>query len=129
MSNWDGLNRRKFPRVNYPCLVVIKSGESAKDVILTHTENVGVGGVCVILKKGIEVFTAVEVEIDLLDLGNHIRCPGKIVWNVQRKVESNKKPLFYDIGVEFNNLPDEDFSRLKDIVTRLVNLRKETPYT
>ena len=32
MGKWEGLNRRKFPRVNYPCLVVIrKSGQGGED--------------------------------------------------------------------------------------------------
>ena len=49
MARWDGLNRRKFPRVIYPCLVVIQNGKvDDRDVILTHTENIGIGGVCVI---------------------------------------------------------------------------------
>lgn len=128
MSKWDGLNRRKFPRVNYPCLIVIKCGQEDQDVILTHTENVGVGGVCLILKQNIPVFTPIEIEIDLLDLGNHIRCAGRVVWNVQRKAELSKKPLFYDIGVELQGLPEEDYIRLQTIVERLVKLRKETPY-
>jgi Tfp pilus assembly protein PilZ len=128
MSKWDGLNRRKFPRVNYPCLVVIKNGEKDRDAILAHTENVGVGGICVILKQNIPMFSTVDIELDLLDLGNHIQCPGKVVWNVQRRPDSGKKPLFYDIGLEFNGLSDQDYARLQNIVDRLVKLRKETPY-
>ena len=74
MSKWDGLNRRRFPRVIYPCLVVIQSNEGgAKDIILTHTENVGIGGVCLILRQDIKMFTIVDLELDLLDLGNHIK--------------------------------------------------------
>jgi len=50
MTYWEGLNRRKFPRANYPCLVVIREGKE-KNIILTHTENIGIGGVCIALKK------------------------------------------------------------------------------
>ena len=53
MATWDGLDRRKFPRISYPCLVVVRKDEDDKEVFLTHTENLGVGGVCVILKKGL----------------------------------------------------------------------------
>jgi hypothetical protein len=128
MSQWDGFNRRKFPRVNYPSLIVIKSTDAEPELILTHTENVGVGGVCLIVKNDIPLFTEVEVEIDLLDLGSHIRCLGRVVWNIQRKAEDNKKPLFFDIGIEFQGLPSEEYQRLQEIVDRLVKLRKETPY-
>lgn len=121
MAKWDGLNRRKFPRVIYPCLVVIQdqSGDP-KDTILTHTENVGIGGVCVILKQDIKIFSWVDIELDLLDLGNHIKCKGKVVWNVQRKGDANNKPLFYDIGIEFEDLDEKEQQRLEGIVRRLV---------
>ena len=129
MSKWDGLNRRKFPRVNYPCLVVIRNdSKDNKDVILTHTENVGIGGVCVILKQDVKMFSPVELELDLLDLGEHIKCKGKVVWNVQRKSDEKNKPLFYDIGVEFESLSDDENQRMEDIVQRLVKNNQETPY-
>jgi len=45
MPEWGALDRRKFPRVNYPCLVVINNGSKKdKEFILTHTENIGIGG-------------------------------------------------------------------------------------
>jgi len=129
MAKWDGLNRRKFPRVNYPCLVVIRKGTSEdKDVFLTHTENIGVGGVCVILKQDLKMFSPVDLELDLMDLGNHIKCRGKVVWNVQRSMDQTKKPLFYDIGIEFEDLDDEERARLQEVVQRLVKHNMETPY-
>lgn len=126
MARWDGLNRRKFPRVIYPCLVVIQNGEvHAKDVILTHTENIGIGGVCVILKTDLKMFSHVDLELDLLDMENHIRCQGKVVWNVQRKDDAKDKPLFYDIGIEFEDLDTKEQERLDRIVKRLVKNAKE----
>ncbi len=129
MTNWAGLNRRKFPRVKYPCLVVVRDGDSKEDVILTHTENVGVGGVCVILKKSLKMFTNVELELDLLDLGNHVKCSGKVVWNVQRKEDVKNKPLFYDIGIEFSNLTKKELGRMESVVKRLVKNHQEVPYS
>ena len=123
MGQWEGLNRRKFPRVSYPCLVVIRNNsdfDEKNNVILTHTDNVGVGGVCVVLKQNVKMFSEVELELDLLDFGEHICCTGKVVWNVQRKSEAEEKPLFYDIGIEFINIAEDDRSRLAGIVNRLV---------
>lgn len=128
MARWDGLDRRKFPRANYPCLVIIRNSDKTQDVILTHTENIGVGGVCVILKQDVKMFEPVEIELDLLDLGNHIKSEGKIVWNIRRKVDERKKPLFHDIGIEFKNLKQNDQNRLRDIVTRLVKNKKLSSY-
>lgn len=120
MTSWDGLDRRRFPRVYYPCLVTIRHSETEADVFLTHTENIGIGGVCVILKKGLKIFSAVDLEVDLLDTEEHIKCQGRVVWSVRRRSDEKKKPLFYDIGIEFNSLPQLDQNRLNTIVQRLV---------
>lgn len=127
MSKWDGLNRRRFPRVVYPCLVVIENNEAGgKDIILTHTENIGIGGVCLILKQNIKMFTVVDLELDLLDLGNHIKCQGKVVWNVLREPDAKNKPMFYDIGLEFVDVKDEEQHRLERIIQRLAKNIEET---
>ena len=41
---WNGMNRRKFPRADYKCIITIKSKEEIPKVIATHTENIGMGG-------------------------------------------------------------------------------------
>ena len=98
---WEGLDRRKFPRVMYPCLVKVISSAGTHDAILTHTENIGLGGLCITLKNEIKMFSAVDLEVDLLDLSEHIKPKGKVVWSVRRKSIEKVKPLFYDTGVEF----------------------------
>ncbi|HQP09802.1 MAG TPA: PilZ domain-containing protein [Candidatus Omnitrophota bacterium] len=123
MGQWEGLDRRQFPRVNYPCLVIINrsdDGDEKDNVILTHTDNIGIGGVCVVLKQSVKMFSEVDLELDLLDLGDHICCRGKVVWNVQRQREAAEKPLFFDIGIEFMNISPDNQARLKRIVDRLV---------
>ena len=120
MSHWDGLNRRKFPRLNFPCLVIIKKSQDKDDVFLTHTENVGIGGVSVTLKQDLKIFCPVELELDLLDFEDHIKCQGKVVWNVRRNSDDEHKPLFYDIGIEFGALDPKFQKRLQEAVRRIV---------
>ena len=115
MSGWEGLNRRKFPRVNFPCLVKIESVQNSR-AILTHTENVSIGGVCVTLKEHFKAFYPVDLELDLMDMDAHIKCSGKIVWCVQRKITESPKAFFYDTGIEFQNLSKEDKERIQKIV-------------
>ena len=79
-----------------------------------------VGGVCVILKQDLKMFSPVELELDLLDLGDHIRCNGKVVWNIRHQNEGGEKPNFYDIGIEFVDISGQDRSRLEHIINRLV---------
>ncbi|MEI6437247.1 MAG: PilZ domain-containing protein [Candidatus Omnitrophota bacterium] len=116
---WEGLNRRKFPRVKFPCLVKILVNGEKNEAQLTHTENVSTGGICVILRKGLERLTQVDIEIDLLDGEDHIFCHGKAVWVVRRKATDLFKPSFYDIGIEYGDIKKEDVQRIKAAVDHL----------
>ena len=119
MVSWDGLNRRKFPRVLYPCLVVVRATSEQQDALLAHTENLGIGGLCLIMRREMKLFTPVDIELDLLDMGEHIKCQGKVVWSIHRKDHQPEKALFYDVGVEFVNLEEKDRVRVEQIVQRL----------
>jgi c-di-GMP-binding flagellar brake protein YcgR len=121
MTSWEGLNRRNFPRVKYPCLVTIWYEEEGndKEIFLTHTENLGIGGAAVICHKRFKLFSPIDLEIDLLDMETHVRCKGKIVWLVQRKDPDVRRPVVYDIGVEFQDIKEEDARRISTIVQRL----------
>ena len=130
MAQWDGLNRRKFPRAKYPCLVVLKSAKhKPEEKYLAHTENIGAGGLCVIVKESVKMFSEVEIELDLMDLEEHVRCKGKVVWNVQRTGEESTKPLFYDIGIEFYGLSEAEKARIEKVVGLIVEKtdQKEEP--
>ncbi len=129
MGKWAGLNRRKFPRVKYPCLVVARNQAKANDnIILTHTDNIGIGGVCITLKKSVEMFSSVGLEIDLLDMEKNIKCEGKVVWSIRRKMDAKKKPLFYDTGIEFTLLDSKEKARLESIVKKMVKLNRVVPF-
>ena len=118
--SWQGMDRRKFPRVMYPCLVKVATSEGLQEGILTHTENIGIGGLCVTVKKDIKLFTSVDLEVDLLDINELIKAKAKIVWNVRRKSIETIKPMFYDIGIEFTEIAKRDSERLRDNLQILI---------
>lgn len=125
---WEREDRRKFPRVMYPCMVKIKSpGHPPKD-LLAHTENIGQGGLCVLLRQDLKLFTTVDTEIDLLDMEEHVRPQGKIVWVVRRKPDETLKPLFYSIGIEFTKVSKEDqdhlWRNLQQLIKKGANVSK-----
>ncbi len=123
---WEGLNRRKFPRANFPCLIKILREGSPEEVILTHTENISIGGACVILKKTTELFSLVDIEIDLMDGGEPIVCRAKVVWSVRRKAIEEHKPSCYDLGLEFLDIKEEPRARVGQAVAHLVRSGRET---
>jgi hypothetical protein len=118
---WEGMDRRKFPRVMYPCMVKVISMDKSHEPILAHTENIGMGGLCITLKAQVKLFTPVEMEVDLLDLDEHILPKGKVVWNVRRKSVEEVKPMFYDIGIEFTEISKQDHERLRENLRRLID--------
>ena len=122
---WQGMDRRKFPRVIYPCMVKVVSPDGTYPPILAHTENLGEGGLCVTIKNEIKLFTLVETEIDLLGIDEHIYPKGKVVWNVRRKSVEKIKPMFYDIGIEFTEISKRDQDCLRQTLQLLID--KGTP--
>jgi c-di-GMP-binding flagellar brake protein YcgR len=122
VMSWEGLNRRKFPRAKFPCLIKIVKAGTPGDAILTHTENISTGGVCVIIKKQLETFSTVGIEIDLMDGEDIITAEAKVVWIVRRKATEDVKPSFYDTGVEFVSLPEHLRLRLEATVNHLLRV-------
>jgi len=115
---WNGINRRKFPRANYPCKITVKRKDQP-DSINTQTENIGVGGICVMLPKDLGIFAPVEILLDLLDSKPLIGCDGVVVWIVERK-ESTLDNKRFDTGIEFTNLKRKDAERINNIVTMVL---------
>ncbi|MDP8264210.1 MAG: PilZ domain-containing protein [Candidatus Aceula lacicola] len=129
MADWQGLERRQFPRVNYPCLVTIRHESQGMDAFLTHTENIGTGGVCVIFKEGAKLFSEVDLEVDLLDMDKNIKCKGRIVWSVKTQAKNQSKVIVYDTGIEFSNITPEEQKRIMQVVIQLIKEGYEkTPY-
>ena len=118
---WDGIEKRRFPRAEYPCHVRIKRparkgilGKKTLEEFATHTENIGLGGICVLLPKEIKLFSSVEVELELGHPGLWISSKGTIVWCV-KKVSLQDK-LNFDTGIEFVDLGETDRLRIEKII-------------
>jgi c-di-GMP-binding flagellar brake protein YcgR len=114
---WDGFNKRKFPRLNIHCEINILS-ETQKGPIRTNTENLGIGGVCVILDKALERFSKCRVKLDLND--KEVSCEAKVVWIVPTRETSSSKKRF-DTGLEFIGLEPEHLTELRSYIQKSVS--------
>lgn len=112
---WRGIDKRRFPRVNYKCNVIIQKGNRTAVSISTFTENIGVGGVCVVLEEPLEIFSEVEMELFFSDGISPIKCKGSIVWVVKRSALDKTKAV-YDTGVEFLDISDIDKAKIETII-------------
>jgi len=115
---WGGINRRKFPRASYPCILTVKRKDQ-QDTLSTHTENIGVGGICVILPKDLGIFAPVEIRLDLLDGQPVIESDGTVAWVIASK--EDKKSESFDTGLEFTNLKRKDAIRINSIIEKIVD--------
>lgn len=111
---WDGFNKRKFPRLNLRCEIVIHPNDKTPPLVRL-TENVGSGGVCVMLDKPLERFSHCQVRIELEEKLPPIECRGRIVWNVPVTKPKSKNPNF-DTGIEFVDLQPESLGALKKFI-------------
>jgi hypothetical protein len=115
---WQGVDNRKFPRAVYPCKVVVtKAGMSEQ--FSTHTENIGKGGVCVILEKGLEKFCPVTLTIYLADGKPPLEGDGRVVWSVKHKEA-------FDTGIEFLSIQGVDAERIEGIVRECLRIRENS---
>lgn len=116
---WTGIDRRKFPRANYKCLVTVRKKGGAQ-TFTTQTENIGAGGVCVILPESLDIFTHVDLVITLLNGMPPLKCGGSIVWIVKRGDSKKPKVNCYDTGIEFVDISKEQTARVEQIIKELV---------
>ena len=113
---WEGMDQRQFPRVKCRCVVRLKQGASVP-VISTVTENVGLGGVCVLMDQGLDIFLPVDLEITLSEGQPPLKVQGTVVW-VVRRGEIKRGPAF-DTGIEFTELSAQDRARLEAILEKV----------
>jgi c-di-GMP-binding flagellar brake protein YcgR len=115
---WQGVDKRRFPRICYPCkIIVFQKGQVEK--FSTHTENIGQGGICTVLKKGLDRFCPVEVILYLENGHAPVECDGRVVWMVRRLDE-------FDTGIEFLNLKEKDALRIERLVQECLKTQEDS---
>ena len=108
----------------YDCLISIKKRLTAK-TISTHTENIGAGGICVLLKEDLGLFQGVDVELILGDSVPPIKCGGTIVWVVKKSEPKQKGAYLYDTGIEFIDIRPEDREKISGIVEVILKTSRQ----
>lgn len=101
---WDGFNQRKFPRIHLNCNIGIVPADGAR-TITAKTENVGIGGVCVVLDEALERFQSCKLKLNLDGKQKKIECAAQVAWVVPTKKAKARK-THYDTGLEFVDIDD-----------------------
>jgi len=116
---WEGIDQRKFPRVNHKCRITVsRAGED--EMIEADTENIGIGGICVVTEKKFELFETVSIKLQLGGDEKPVECDGTICWVVGRHPSAPYEEMAYDVGIEFQDIADEDRGRIGRLVENIL---------
>ena len=112
--------RRKFPRVAYPCKLRVFVDGDKKELDL-HTENISSGGAKVILQTKLEINTPIEIEIAIGD--RQLISKGRVVWVLDIEKPGASSSDLFDTGIEFAQLGAEN----REFLTKLVEKLRAQP--
>ncbi|MCF7908313.1 MAG: PilZ domain-containing protein [Candidatus Omnitrophica bacterium] len=115
--SWQNTEKRRFPRANLPCKIIVHTPKES--VIATITENIGAGGVRVIIDEAIEVSSMVGLEIEVNS--SVVSCKGRVTWMVPRRDLESSESLGYDTGIEFYQISQKDQELIKKLVEAIIS--------
>ncbi len=107
--------RRRFKRADFPCKVYVLT--APLHVIECKTENIGAGGIRIIIDEELPLSSLVGLKLYLSQ--EPIESKGKIVWVVERKGIEGKTG--FDTGIEFHDISQSDQKTIDIFVKSLVN--------
>jgi len=110
----EGINRRKFPRVQCKCRSSINCTQGIK-VLDAITENISTGGLCVVFNEDVGLFNEVAVQLFLEK--KQIQGEGTIVWILKKK---NNNSYVYETGIEFSKIDEIDKKLLCEKVNNVI---------
>jgi hypothetical protein len=102
--------RRIFPRSNINCKISVISDFRIL-VFNTEVENIGEGGIRVVLREKLGVSTPLDIEIFPADKGMPIKCKGEVIWGNEKVIK--EKEHVFDTGVKFTYISEEGKARIR----------------
>lgn len=106
--------RRRFKRAKFPCRIYILT--APLHIIKCETENIGAGGIRVLIDENLGIHSKVGIKLYLSQ--EPIECKGKVVWLVERKKDN--KIAKFDIGIEFHQISQKDREIINVFVKSLI---------
>ena len=119
----NSVEKRRFVRAKFPCRIKIYFPK--EHIVLSSTRNIGAGGIRVIVEEKLEVSSIVGLDIYLED--EPISCKGRVVWSVEYVGHADDSPkcnFFYDTGIEFAQISEEDRNVVSSFVKAVIAKEK-----
>ena len=115
--NWDGADKRRFVRAEFPCKIIIYVPKEHS--ISTKTKNISAGGVRVILLEKLDIVSIVGLDIFLNN--ESVNCKGRVVWSVEKTELAPGGSTQYDTGIEYYQIEDDDRRVINNLVDSIVS--------
>jgi len=113
---WDGTEKRNFIRANFPCKIIVHT--PSEHTLISNTENIGAGGVRVIIEESLDISSFVGLEVFLG--GAQIICKGRIVWVVEKSGSQKSEANIWDTGIEFYEIAERDRKIVESFVNTVI---------
>lgn len=117
---YSGNEKRRFIRANIPCKIIIYL--PAEHTITTHTENIGAGGVRVVINEKLDIFSSLSIELYIQQ--KVIAAKARVVWVVDKPLEAIGGIASYDTGIEFCQIAAADVKIIDDFVNKIIENRQ-----
>lgn len=112
--------KRKFIRLNKKFKIEYHLHKKKTSSLISVSENIGQGGICLILNEQIEKNTEIELRFYLPEFKELIACEGRVVW--QNEVAKDDKKYYYT-GVEFIDIEEQDKLKISRYIYVLLSAR------
>ncbi len=89
---------------------------------MANTANIGGGGICVYLNETLATGTVLDIKIENFFESKPLKCRGKVVRCKADSSATNGRQKFYEVGVEFIEMDEDQRTYLLGFVQRLMEL-------
>jgi len=114
-KGWNMANERRLvPRASIICRITVMSGLKIL-VFNADVQNIGEGGIRVILREKLAFGTPVSIEIFPKDTKLHIQSRGEVIWDNPVKLEKSG-PVVFDTGIKFTHINEQSRNEIGNMV-------------
>lgn len=111
----DAAEKRKYFRVYFPCKVVVGS---PTQIYISHTENISEDGLKIFVEERVLPSTVVTAEV-FFEKNKAFRCKAKVSWMKEFLNPLERKPVIYELGLQFIDMKPADKEYLRKLIAIL----------
>ena len=110
--------KRRYPRLPLNTEIVYRVLDQAEaELYTTGSKDISSGGLCIIVIEKLEPGAVLNLRFSLPELNKIVNAKGKVIWVKELRIGKKKAGDFYEAGIEFMEIDQEERERIKDYVS------------